>query len=114
MVTTVEAAILSFRRCHGRKPGRCISIACLTPGSPVDVAEALQRAGRHFDPRIQNQRAALTLFDDAVYVAFGGHFGDCGNYHGWVIGIPLRDPSRIVSFETRARGGGIWSPGGLS
>jgi hypothetical protein len=47
-------------------------------------------------------------------VAFGGHFGDCGNYHGWLIGISLHDPGKLVSFETRARGGGIWSPGGLS
>ena len=84
------------------------------PGWPIDVAEALQKAGRHFDPRVQNQRAALTLFDGTIYVAFGGHFGDCGDYHGWVVGIPLHDPSRIVSFETRARGGGIWAPGGLS
>ena len=84
------------------------------PGWPIDVAEALQKAGRHFDPRVQNQRAALTLFDGTIYVAFGGHFGDCGDYHGWVVGIPLHDPSRIVSFETRARGGGIWATGGLS
>jgi hypothetical protein len=47
-------------------------------------------------------------------VAFGGHFGDCGDYRGWVVGLPLHDPSKVVSFETRARGGGIWSPGGLS
>jgi hypothetical protein len=67
-----------------------------------------------FDPTVQNQRAALTLLDDTIYVAFGGHFGDCGNYHGWVIGISLQDSSRLVSFKTRARGGGIWSPGGLS
>jgi hypothetical protein len=26
----------------------------------------------------------------------------------------LHDPSKLVSFETRARGGGIWAPGGLS
>jgi outer membrane protein assembly factor BamB len=84
------------------------------PGWPIDVADALQRSGRHFDPSVQNQRSALTLVNDTVYVAFGGHFGDCGNYHGWVIGIPLHDPNNLVSFETRARGGGIWSPGGLS
>jgi outer membrane protein assembly factor BamB len=83
-------------------------------GWPIDIAGALQRSGRHFDPRIQNQRAALTLLDGIVYVAFGGHFGDCENYHGWVIGISLHDPSKLVSFETRARGGGIWSSGGLS
>lgn len=84
------------------------------PGWPIDVADALQKSGRHFDPSVQNQRAALTLLDDTLYVAFGGHFGDCGNYHGWVIGISLRDPTKLVSFETRARGGGSWSPGGLS
>jgi outer membrane protein assembly factor BamB len=84
------------------------------PGWPIDVADALQKAGRHFDPRVQNQRAALTLLDDTLYVAFGGHFGDCGNYHGWVVGMSLRDPGKPVSFETRARGGGIWAPGGVS
>jgi outer membrane protein assembly factor BamB len=84
------------------------------PGWPIDVAAALQRAQLHFDPRVQNQRAALTLLNDTVYVAFGGHLGDCGDYHGWVIGISLHDRGSIVSFETRARGGGIWSQGGLS
>jgi outer membrane protein assembly factor BamB len=84
------------------------------PGWPIDVAEALQKSGRRFDPAVQNQRAALTILDDTLFVAFGGHFGDCGDYHGWVIGISLHDANKIVSFETRARGGGIWAPGGLS
>ena len=84
------------------------------PGWPIDVADALQKAGRHFDPSVQNQRAALLLFEGTLYVAFGGHYGDCGNYHGWVVGIPLHAPDRLVNFETRARGGGIWSPGALS
>ncbi|WP_407175046.1 PQQ-binding-like beta-propeller repeat protein [Bradyrhizobium sp. STM 3562] len=84
------------------------------PGWPIDIADALQRLGRQFDPRVQNQRAALTLLDGTIYVAFGGHFGDCGNYHGWVVGISLQDQGKLVSFETRARGGGTWSPGGLS
>ena len=52
--------------------GLSLKDGSVLPGWPVDVAETLQRAGRHFDPRIQNQRSALTLFDDAVYVAFGG------------------------------------------
>ena len=86
----------------------------ILPGWPIDVAEALKKSGRHFDPRVQNQRAAITLLGGTIYVAFGGHFGDCGDYHGWVVGLPLRDPKKPVSFETRARGGGIWAPGGLS
>jgi hypothetical protein len=83
-------------------------------GWPVDVATALAKTGRHFDPRTQNQRAALTLLDGTLYVAFGGHYGDCGDYHGWVVGLPVRDPGKVVSFRTRARGGGIWAPGGLT
>jgi hypothetical protein len=84
------------------------------PGWPIDVADALQKSGQRFDPSVQNQRAALTILDDTLYVAFGGHFGDCGNFHGWVLGMPLRDPAKLASFQTRARGGGIWAPGGLS
>ena len=86
----------------------------ILPGWPVDVAGALQKAGKHFDPRTQNQRTALTLLDGMVYAGFSGHYGDCGDYHGWVVGFSLHDPGRIVSFETQARGGGIWAPGGFS
>jgi PQQ enzyme-like repeat protein len=94
--------------------GLSLKDGTLLPGWPIDVAGVLEKAGRHFDPRVQNQRSALTLLDHTIYVAFAGHFGDCGDYHGWVIGMPLHDPGKIVSFETRARGGGIWAPGGLS
>lgn len=83
-------------------------------GWPVDIADALQKTGRQFDPSTQNQRAALAILDGTVYVAFSGHFGDCGDYNGWVVGLPLSDPGKVISFETRARGGGIWAPGGLS
>jgi outer membrane protein assembly factor BamB len=83
-------------------------------GWPVDVAAALAKTGRQFDPRTQNQRAALRLLDGTLYVAFGGHYGDCGDYHGWVVGLPVRDPGNVVSFRTRAQGGGIWAPGGLT
>jgi hypothetical protein len=44
----------------------------ILPGWPIDVADALQRSGRHFDSSVQNQRAALALVHDTIYVAFGG------------------------------------------
>jgi hypothetical protein len=94
--------------------GLSLRDGAIPPGWPVDVADALATSGRHFDPRTQNQRAALSLLDGNISVAFGGHFGDCGDYHGWVVGLPLHDASKIVSFETRARGGGIWAPGGMA
>jgi hypothetical protein len=94
--------------------GLSLKDGAILPGWPIDVFDALQKLGRHFDPRTQNQRAAVSLLDGIIYVAFGGHFGDCGGYHGWVVGFSLHDPGKVVSFETRARGGGIWAPGGLS
>jgi len=47
-------------------------------------------------------------------VPFRGHFGDCGQYRGFVLGISLSDPRTIRSWAARARGGGIWAPGGVS
>ncbi|HJY51386.1 MAG TPA: hypothetical protein VJ349_22535, partial [Stellaceae bacterium] len=84
------------------------------PGWPIDVAEALAARGEHFNTRFQNQRGALAILGGRVYVPYGGHYGDCGDYHGWVLGIRLRDPRDIVSWSTRGRGGGIWAPGGIS
>jgi outer membrane protein assembly factor BamB len=84
------------------------------PGWPVDVAQALKAQNRVFNARDQNQRGALTILDGRVYVPYGGHFGDCGNYHGWVVGISLAMPRNVVAWSTGARGGGIWAPGGIA
>jgi hypothetical protein len=86
----------------------------ILPGWPVDIADALAARGERFNARVQNQRSALAVLDGRVYVPFGGHFGDCGDYRGWVIGIGLQDPRDIVTWSTRGRGGGIWAPGGIS
>jgi outer membrane protein assembly factor BamB len=80
-------------------------------GWPVDVASALHGS---FDPSVQGQRGALALFGGKVFVPFAGHFGDCGTYHGFVVGVSVDDPSKVTSFSTRARGGGIWAQGGVS
>ena len=84
------------------------------PGWPVDVAAALAAHGQHFNAPDQNQRGALAILDGRVYVPYGGHFGDCGDYRGWVVGVGLRNPADIVSWSTRAPGGGIWAPGGIA
>ena len=79
-------------------------------GWPVDVAAAVGA----FQALYQNQRGALAIEGGRVYVPYGGHFGDCGPYRGWVVGISLGNPGDIVRWETRAEGGGIWAPGGIS
>ncbi len=83
------------------------------PGWPVDVEAALGARGKKFDAPVQNQRGALTILGDRVYIPYGGHFGDCGDYHGWIVGIALDNPRDIVTWQTRARGGGVWAPGGI-
>src|ERR1700730_14101186 len=84
------------------------------PGWPVDVADALRAQGQAFDPRVQNQRGALLILNGTVYVPYGGFFGDCGDYHGWVVGVSLADPQHVSAWRTRGRGGGIWAPGGIA
>jgi outer membrane protein assembly factor BamB len=84
------------------------------PGWPIDVMEALGPTTPAFIARDQNQRGALALLADTVFVPFGGHFGDCGQYHGFVVGVSVSQPRALRSWATRARGGGIWAPGGLS
>jgi hypothetical protein len=86
----------------------------LLPGWPADVGDALAARGERFKSRDQNQRGALALLDGRVYIPYGGHYGDCGEYRGWVVGIRLRNPRDVVSWSTRGRGGGIWAPGGIA
>ncbi|HXI59744.1 MAG TPA: hypothetical protein VNO55_26940, partial [Polyangia bacterium] len=54
-------------------------------GFPFDPA-TVSYDGLQFAPVVHNQRAALLLLDDVLYVPYGGHSGDCGDYRGWVIG----------------------------
>jgi hypothetical protein len=84
------------------------------PGFPVNVAHALADRGLQFIPRDQNQRGALLIMQNTVYIPYGGHFGDCGNYHGWVIGVSLGGAHRVIAWSTRAAGGGVWAPGGVA
>ena len=84
------------------------------PGWPVDVADALRAQGPAFDSRVQNQRGALLLLNGTLFVPYGGFFGDCGDYHGWVVGVPLADPQRVSAWRSRGRGAGIWAPGGIA
>ena len=110
----LDAAARDTSGPHHRIFALSLNDGALLPGWPIDVAEALATRGQRFNTRFQNQRGALAILDGRVYVPYGGHFGDCGDYRGWVVGVSLRDPRDIVSWSTRGRGGGIWAPGGIS
>ncbi len=63
----------------------------------------------------QLQRTGLALSAGHVIVAFGGNFGDCGNYHGWVVGVPESGTGAVLSYQVpTAREGAIWAPAGAT
>ena len=80
---------------------------------PFDPA-SVKYGGQSFVANLHNQRGALGLLGGTLYVPFGGHAGDCGDYRGWVIGLPLGNPAGAQAFVTGARGGGIWAVGGVA
>lgn len=82
-------------------------------GWPVDVS-TVTSGSLAFMPPPQNQRSALSLVGGKVYVAYGGHIGDCGPYHGWVIGIDAKDPTMRGAWATGGQGEGIWAAGGMA
>ncbi|HMC41240.1 MAG TPA: PQQ-binding-like beta-propeller repeat protein [Acidimicrobiales bacterium] len=60
------------------------------------------------------QRAALAVANGRVYVAYGGLDGDCGNYHGWVVGVDEGGTRGSYQFDTTptSNGGAVWNGGG--
>src|SRR5439155_4073010 len=86
----------------------------VNPGWPVDVDATAVFQGTHFTSNVQNERAALGLVGNILYVPYGGHAGDCGTYHGWVVGVPINNPATVTAWATTAIGGGIWGVGGVA
>jgi outer membrane protein assembly factor BamB len=78
----------------------------------VDVS-TLTANGVTFSPQPQNERGAALIVGGIAYVVFGGHYGDCGNYRGWVVGVPLTG-SGAKAWATQVKGAGIWGPGGAA
>ena len=63
----------------------------------------------------QLQRIALGLSAGHVVVGFGGNYGDCGNYHGWVVGVPESGTGSLLAYEVpTGREGAIWAPAGVT
>ena len=84
------------------------------PNWPVDLNATANYNGTAFTSRVQNERGGLAVVNGILYVAFSGHAGDCGTYHGWVIGISINNPSIVRAWATAAIGGGIWGHSGVA
>jgi outer membrane protein assembly factor BamB len=58
------------------------------------------------------QRSALTVLDGRVYIAYGGLYGDCGDYVGSVVSVTTAGTDPLSYAVPTGREGGIWAPGG--
>jgi hypothetical protein len=62
---------------------------------------------------VQQERGALIAAKGRIYIPYGGLFGDCGPYHGYVISTTTAGRQRI-SYRNPAPLAGIWAPAGIS
>ncbi len=77
----------------------------------IRVARGIPAPDGH--PRNDQQRPALAIDAGRVYVAFGGLAGDCGQYIGSVVGVPLSGRGALVSWHTpTSKQGAVWGTGG--
>ncbi len=89
------------------------------PGSPVVLAPTYPGTGDggttvSFNPRTQNQRAALTFANGNVYVAWGSH-EDGPPFYGWMVGYTYNGTSftrtSVLNAAPNSFGAGIWMSG---
>lgn len=67
------------------------------------------------DARAHQQRAALTLANGMVYIAYGGLDGDCSDYIGRVVASSTNGQGALLVYRVPTpREGGIWAPPGPS
>ncbi|MER5641012.1 PQQ-binding-like beta-propeller repeat protein [Kitasatospora sp. NPDC002227] len=59
------------------------------------------------------QRGALALWNGRVQITYGGLFGDCSQYVGAVLSVPVTGTGPTLEYTVpTSREGGIWAPGG--
>ncbi len=79
----------------------------------VRTTQAVDPPGQN--PLVENQRGALALSRGRVLVTFGGHAGDCGPFHGWLVSAPVTGRGAVTRFRAGSSGeAGMWQAAGPS
>lgn len=81
---------------------------------PVDVNATARSGTNIFDSTYQGERGGLAFVNNIVYAPYGGFYGDCGPYHGWIVGVPAGNPTNVMAWATPAQGGGAWGVSGVA
>jgi hypothetical protein len=104
ITSTVEHLIFSLN----------VDTGLLNPGWPVNANSNAFFGTTMFSSLAQGERGALAVIGPTLYVPYGGLWGDCVPYYGWVVGVTLNNPSNVVAWATTASKGGIWAVGGVA
>jgi len=68
-----------------------------------------------FNDTAQQGRSALSLANGMVYIPYGGLAGDCGHYHGWVVGLAANGTGGMAVYQVpTGNEGAVWAPSGAS
>jgi hypothetical protein len=89
----------------------------INSGWPVDVEATASYNGINFTAAIQQQRPALGIAGNVLYVGYGSMM-DCSPYHGWLVGVPIDNPANVTAWAAATGagkwGGAIWGTGGVA
>src|ERR1043166_9257921 len=73
----------------------------INPGWPVDVEATATYNGINFTAEIQQQRPALGIVGNILYVGYGS-MRDCSQWHGWLVGVPIDNPASVTAWAAAA------------
>jgi hypothetical protein len=89
----------------------------INPGWPVDVEMTATYNGINFTAAIQQQRPALGIVGNVLYVGYGS-MRDCSLWHGWLVGVPIDNPASVTAWAAATAagtlGGAIWGIGSVA
>ncbi|HEV1991770.1 MAG TPA: PQQ-binding-like beta-propeller repeat protein [Candidatus Dormibacteraeota bacterium] len=106
-VRTGRVYVVAFLRTHHHM----LFSLSLTDGSVLSQQDVDPPGS---NPSVQQQRGALTVGASYIYVTFGGLYGDCGAYHGYVVAVPVRGGGALAWKVPSSREAGIWTPQGAT
>ena len=90
-----------------------ISLASHTVLWHRDIDPPHANNSSHYFIAAEQQRPAITLANGRLYVDFGGLDGDCGQYHGYVVDLPISGAGPVGTYQVPTqREGAIWETNG--
>jgi outer membrane protein assembly factor BamB len=113
VIDTVRSELFAVadEQVHGEPAHMLIGIN-IANGS-VELRQSIDPVGAATPALLQ--RTALTVTNGNVVFGYGGNYGDCSSYHGWVVSVPEAGGTPTMFEADSASGesqGAVWMGGG--